>query len=180
MDECQEDKFDINNIIHICGMNFEYISRQGAINTQKRAMGTGKYGYSLTYINKNPHLFQTKECTELLTPETPYVLYTEAECQNYLEAVKNMNNSLEKVKDSQNLDKYIKQIAKQFILDIKEEFDVETVYNSLKKFVNVYKSGDKLIPQPINFILRSEGFDAVISSDEVSCGFYNKGNVLLV
>ena len=179
--ECQQDdEFNINNIVHICGMDFEYIKRKGAINSQKRSMGTGKYGYSLTYIQKNPQFFQTKECTEILRPETPYVIYTETECENYIRAVKNMNNSFEKVKNYKNLDKYVKEIAEQFIIDIEEEFDLDTVYQSLHKFVQVYKSGEKLIPQPINFILRSEGFDAVISSDELCCASYLEGNILLV
>jgi hypothetical protein len=193
MDNMESEEYIMNKIIHHSpfpgGNASEYIIPGGKINITSHGMGSGIYGLSQFYLSNNPPNTDERSEQYSFSMDLQYVIMTQEECDRYVSASTTIMELFDNMK--QNMlppDVEIMNISKTFVKlmhdpkDIKHEwdFDVNDVYNSLTKFWIDYKTRQDIIEMPINYILKNEGFDGVMTKPGVTCHAWNKGDVKFI
>lgn len=184
----------------------EYIvPRKGMINITSHQMGSGIYGVSDANERKRPHYKDQGVEKYTFKMEQPFVIDTQNECDAYIQASTHLSDNLEKMAVSKrkelnqvaltdiketdvNFQSFIGEVvltsenflhlADNFIRDINiKEFDRMKVAEAIAKFWHDYWHRIGYVEMPINYILRSEGFDGVMSNPITECNRWNKGDV---
>ena len=201
-DENEGDDYTMDQFIHYSpfpgGNASEYIIPKGKIDITSHGMGSGIYGLSQQYINKNPPFTTEHSEPYEFKIQLPYVINDEDECQRYVSASKTIMRYLQKFRDKENknqelyteekINSIFSDIAQQFIdiihdpsdLEHKWDFEHKNVSKALSEFWYDYNNRTDMVEMPINYILKKEGNDGVISKVGVSCHSWHKGDVKFI
>lgn len=158
----------------------EYIVPNGNITITSHGLGSGIYGLSQDYIDKNPpNITLSNRYTFIV--ENPYIISTEEQADNYIESSMNIMRCLEStIKREKVLDIYtIDHIVKNFVCNM-PAFSIETVTSALLEFCNDYYFRKDAVEMPINYILKKVGYDGVVSEEGTSTHSWSKGNVKFI
>jgi len=178
--------YTMNEIIHNSpfpgGNASEYISPKGRIDITSHGMGSGIYGLSREYLLYNPA--NSNHLNYVFTIENPYVITTDDNCGKYISASKHVMRIFQYYVDSgqYEISKYeFRKISKEFIDIIDDKgFDIIRVAKSLETFWIDYNTRTDFIEMPINYILKGEGMDGVMSLYTVYCHSWSKGDVKFI
>jgi hypothetical protein len=190
-DENDTGEYVMDKIIHtspyLHGNASEYIVPRGQIDITSHGMGSGIYGLSQVYLSKNPGRRSDLD-SYTFTIDNPYMILSEDECEAYVAASKYTMSALDKLSKEQktNPDLVItednfREIAMKFIQLIgNNNFDPDRVTHSLQKFWDDYHTRQDIVEMPINYILKGEEMDGVMSRPNVSCHSWSKGDVKFI
>jgi hypothetical protein len=158
-------------------------------------MGSGIYGLSRQYVNKNPPGMTQGSSEYTFKIDIPYVIVNEEECERYVSASKTIMRALQDLGKSEKTepiqvvtDDNLREIAREFVaimhdpsdVDHDWDFDLENVTNALSHFWYDYHTRTDVVEMPINYILKGEGKDGVITQPGVSCHSWHKGDVKFI
>lgn len=195
MSDDEREEYNINEIMHCStypgGYACDYIVPGGTINYPlKKGIASGIYGISQIFLESNGGSFpdDQKGCEFLAVKmELPYIINSIEECKRFLSANKYLDISFQKFVDLltyENIimeDKDFLKIAEEFISIIKEDFLLTNVKNALNDFWYDYNNRKKYVESPINYILKKEGNDGVMSHPSVEeCHNWLMGDVKFI
>lgn len=189
INESDYEDYDQNYLYHYStfygGNSSEYIiPKTGKIDITSHSMGSGIYGLSNNYITRNPPDLEDGASEYIFKWDLPFIIMNQEECDIYSSSSMNLSRNMEKLKKLANkednlvitLENMI-PIAKQFIQDIKQDFDLNMTAEALLNFWNDYNTRNDFVEMPINYILKAEGNDGVLSHTSTTCHSWSKGNV---
>jgi hypothetical protein len=163
------------------------IPRSGKINITSHQMGSGIYGLSKAFLEKSPPNRNENSEEYIFNWGIPYVINNQQELDRYISASTTLAEQLEALRkeftnnnDTIVSDKIFTLMAEKFIQLIKKNFDQKKVKKSITAFWYDYWNRDKYVEMPINYILRAEGMNGVLSNPKTVCQSWSKGNVLFL
>ena len=191
MSDDEREEYNINEIMYCGGCACDYIVPRGTINYPlKKGIASGIYGISQIFLESNSGSFpDDQKGSEFFSikMELPYIINSVEECKRFLRANKYLDISFQKFvdlvkyEDSMIEDKDFLEIAEKFISIIKEDFLVTNVKNALNDFWYDYNNRKKYVESPINYILKNEGNDGVMSHPSVEeCHNWLMGDVKFI
>ena len=195
MSDDESDNYIINEIIHCSkypgGYATDYIIPDGIINYPlKKGVGTGIYGLSKVFLDDkggdNPEYEHGCELISLKM-DLPYIINTIEECKKFLQANRYLENSFQNLAVKHRYghtiiseDKFI-TITKEFINIIGEDFSPDNVQSALMEFWHDYNNRQNYVEMPINYILKKEGNDGIMSHPLVQeCHNLTRGDVKFI
>lgn len=160
------------------------VPKLGKIDITSHGMGSGIYGLSNSYISRNTPDMEEGSSRYTFKLELPYVIVNQEECDRYSSTSMKLSRNMEKLRKKMieepnsifTIDNMI-PIAKEFIKDIQQEFDLDTTATALLDFFNDYYNRNDFVEMPINYILKADGNDGVLSEVRTSCHSWGKGDV---
>lgn len=161
----------------------EYIIPKGKIDITSHGMGSGIYGLSQEYLQKNKANSNSR--CYVFVIENPYIIETNDQSENYITASKTIMRQLQNLSDNSSCftinDYILNNIAQNFIKIINDTiFTLDEVYKALIKFWIEYNNNKYIVEMPINYILKNYNFDGVISNVNVTSHSWNKGDVKFI
>lgn len=164
----------------------EYIvPKEGDINITSHQMGSGIYGISEVQEQKQNHTKKDGVDKYVFKMDLPFVIDNQKQCDEYVKASTHLSDNLQQlaIKSRKNQSiittkETFLPIADQFIKEINiKEFNRDTVSTAISSFWYDYWHRDKYVEMPINYILKSEGNDGVMSHPSTECHRWNRGDV---
>jgi hypothetical protein len=163
------------------------IPRFGRINITSHQMGSGIYGLSEVFIKKSPPDRNGGSEEYIFNWGLPYLINNQKELDRYISASTTLAEELDflRKKSINNNDmnisnKIFTSMAEKFIQIIEQNFDQKKVENAISTFWYDYWNRDKYVEMPINYILRANGMDGVLSDPKTVCQSWSKGNVMFL
>ena len=194
MSDDEHDEYNVNEIIHCSkypgGYATDYIIPRGIINYPlKKGIATGIYGLSKIYLDNkggNPEYAYGCELISLKM-ELPYLINTSEECQKFLQANRYLENSFQNFVNNRKYDNVVLEdndflvLAKEFIKIIGEDFSPTNIKSALIDFWYDYNNRQDYVEMPINYILKKEGNDGIMSHPTVEdCHSWIRGDVKFI
>ena len=148
------------------GCSSEYIIPNKYITDDK--FYTGIYGVTERKNKDNEYCFNL---------QNPYILETDDECNNFINACKQLNYDLNNyILNANNI--LLNEIIDSFVKNI-NNFDKEYIYKKLKEFLGDYYNRKDMVMLPINYILMGKNYDGIYSQN-IIIDTYNMGNVKFI
>lgn len=150
----------------------EYILPKGNISITSHGLGSGIYGLSQEYVQKN--VPDNGSNSYMFIIKNPYIISSVEEFDTYIESSMKIMCDIEiAIKNENILD--IDDIAKNFVSKM-TNFSIELVRCSLLEFYRDYYLRQDIVEMPINYILKKIGYDGVITPIQN----WSKGNVKFI
>lgn len=158
----------------------EYIHPKGYIDITSHGIGSGIYGLSQEYLQKNPPNGNIYE-KFLYNINNPYFINDNEDYELYSSSSKNLMRKLQKIThENCSVDHVIlKKLSKKFVNKI-GKFTVKSVTTSLVNFWHDYHTRFDCVEMPINYILKNNGYDGVVFKVGTHGHRWSAGNVKFI